>query len=336
MPRPRSEPAFASAIAPALLRLVRAREVDASLLALRAGMSPDVEREEECSITASTLAMLVEGASDMLGEPHLALRMPTELPLRRYGLAELAARASSTVRDALAHVAKYATLVHPLFECALEGTSWKQRTPSHPRGLGRHLHEYGLAFALVQARSGAPVTPTRVWFSHARPRDLGALERFFGTSDLDFGCDECGFELSEDALSTPMQGSDPRLLATAIDLADAALRAQPTTKRFSDLVATRLESLLPDHATMEETAEALKMSPRTLQRRLEEDATKFSDVLERVRETLARRWLREPNRSLTEIAFGLGFSDLATFSRAFKRWTGVPPGTWRARSTISR
>jgi AraC-like DNA-binding protein len=103
-----------------------------------------------------------------------------------------------------------------------------------------------------------------------------------------------------------MAHGDPRLLVTAEELAEVALRAQPRATEIATLVASKVEALLESGATIGAVARALHMSPRTLQRRLADEA-----------------------RSLTEIAFSLGFSDLATFSRAFKRWTGKPPGQWR-------
>jgi AraC-like DNA-binding protein len=72
-----------------------------------------------------------------------------------------------------------------------------------------------------------------------------------------------------------------------------------------------------------------------LQRRLSDDGTRFSDVLDEVRAELARDWLTAGTLPLAEIGFRLGFSDLAGFSRAFKRWTGEPPGTFRARTRPS-
>ncbi len=74
------------------------------------------------------------------------------------------------------------------------------------------------------------------------------------------------------------------------------------------------------------------MSTRTLQRRLDDEGTRFSDVLDTVRERLARSLLLDPSLTLAEVAYRTGFSDLATFSRAFKRWSGLPPGAFRRRA----
>ncbi len=71
------------------------------------------------------------------------------------------------------------------------------------------------------------------------------------------------------------------------------------------------------------------MSARTLQRRLEQEQTRFTEVLDGARLAVARRLLGDSTIQLTDVAFRLGFADLATFSRAFKRWTGKPPGQWR-------
>jgi AraC-like DNA-binding protein len=71
------------------------------------------------------------------------------------------------------------------------------------------------------------------------------------------------------------------------------------------------------------------MSPRTLQRRLELEGTTFSEVLDRARLEAARGLLADRDLPLAKVSARLGFSDVATFSRAFKRWTGMPPGQWR-------
>ncbi len=94
-------------------------------------------------------------------------------------------------------------------------------------------------------------------------------------------------------------------------------------------MAQKVEELLSTGATIGAVAEAMRMSARTLQRRLESEGASFSEIVDGVRGRLARRWLADPRGSLTEVGFALGFSDLAAFSRAFKRWTGKPPGAWR-------
>ena len=335
MARSLKETPSPSPLPPAIVRYLDGRGVDTALLAERFGLPATVGACDEASIGLLALDELMEAAAALVGEPHLALQLPAALPFRRYGLHELAARASGSVRDALLRTARYASLVHPRMQFALEESDgearWRQTLRGHPRGVGRSSHEYAMASVLTHLRrgSGQPLQPRRVWFMHARPRDLAPLFRFFGTRELDFGCDDNGLALDAALLALPTVDGDPRLLATVEPMAEAALQAQPPARDFADEVATRIRALLPDGGNVEAVAAALHMSARTLQRRLDDAGSRFTEVLDAVRADEARRALRQGDAPLAEIAWRLGFSDLATFSRAFKRWTGQPPGTFR-------
>jgi AraC-like DNA-binding protein len=338
MARPSKEPPAPSSLVPALLRLLRERDANgAVLLALRLGIEEEEIEKDEIAATETMVQAALEAAATLLSEPHLSLRLPADLPLRRYGLAELAARSTATLREGLARMARYASLIHPTIVCALEETgeeaTWVQRTPSRPRGIGRHAEEYALAYVLTYMRRDTvePFTLSRVWFAHARPPDIAPLHRFFATRSVSFGCEDSGFALSKIALDLDLKSADARLLATADELADAALRALPRTTDLASAVASRVEELLPGDATIGAVARKMHMSDRTLQRRLDSEGASFSEIVDHVRGRLARQWLTDERRTLSEVAYALGFSDLATFIRAFKRWTGKPPGAWRQR-----
>jgi len=118
----------------------------------------------------------------------------------------------------------------------------------------------------------------------------------------------------------------------ADQIASAALAHAPSPNALAATVAAKIEAALPGDVSADAIANALKMSARTLQRRLEDEGRSYSSVLDEVRATVAKKLLANPSLALAEIAFRVGFSDLATFSRAFKRWTGAPPGTYRRRT----
>lgn len=347
---PRETPS-PSPLPPALLRWLAERGLDASLLAARVGLSGDVAEHDDAPITPTRSDEMLQEAAALVGDPFLALRLPAELPYRRYGLHELAARASGTVREALERTARYASLIHPRLEFTLEVDSdggggggsdggggearWRQRMRGYPRGVGRCTHEYSLGAAVwhLARETGRPAARgglvRRVWFVHARPRDIAPYHRFFGTREIDFGCDDNGFAFDAALLQLATAEGDARLLATVEPLAEAALLASPPARDFADEVATRIRALLPDGTGVDAVAAALHMSARTLQRRLGETGAQFSEVLDAVRADEAKRALVGGEVPLAEIAWRLGFADLATFSRAFKRWTGKPPGTFR-------
>jgi AraC-like DNA-binding protein len=204
------------------------------------------------------------------------------------------------------------------------------RTPRRPRGIGRHTHELALAYALLQVRAGADDVPVAsVWFAHARPPEIAPLCAFFGTGDLAFGCEDSGFALAPGALDRAMRLADARTVEAVAPLVDAEIAARPRSASLAARVAAHVASSLPGGTDVGEVARAMHMSARTLQRRLEQEQTRFSEVLDDARLAVARRLLADPGVTLADVAFRLGFADLATFSRAFKRWTGQPPGQWR-------
>ena len=81
---------------------------------------------------------------------------------------------------------------------------------------------------------------------------------------------------------------------------------------------------------MQWVGRSLGLSPPTLRRRLEAENATFSEIVDEVRRQMAEQELRG-QRSVSEIAFGLGFSSVSAFDRAFKRWLSMLPTEYRAR-----
>ena len=279
---------------------------------------PGIDREaDEAKVTPSELAAILQRAAEASADPHLGLRLPSELPLRRYDAVTLATRAASSAKEVLELLVRYAPLSFPGALATFDGTRFELRFASHPRGLGLAVDEYLLASSVAHLRS----TPTRAFIQSPRPRTITAYERF---GEIEFGAASTGFVVVDPERALP---GDPRMLATMTDLADAALAAVPRKGAVAALVAAKIDA----RSTSETIADALHMSARTLQRRLEEEGTSFTSLLDSTREKLARTLLLDRALPLGEVAFRSGFSDLATFTRACKRWTGLPPGAFRRR-----
>jgi len=81
--------------------------------------------------------------------------------------------------------------------------------------------------------------------------------------------------------------------------------------------------------TIESVARAARCSVRTVQRRLREAGLTYTGLLEEVRLEIAARMLEEAEKKVRDIAFDLGYSDQANFTRAFRRWAGVSPSAYR-------
>jgi AraC-like DNA-binding protein len=341
MARPRKVLPSRSPLVPSIVRHAAARGLDVEALAWRFGLPADVQRCEEVVTGADVPDEMLRAIARLAGEPDVALRLAGELTSRALTVAELAVRASANVGDALGRLARWVPLLHEGLEASLDDggpdagparvdARWTLRTPHRPRGAGRFVHELVLAYAVHQVRAGAgDLAASRVWFMDARPPDLSFLRAFFGTRDLAFGCESSGFAVARASLARPMRLAEARTVDTLASIVEGELGARPRGASLTERVATQLTRALPEGTDVTEVARALHMSSRTLQRRLEQEQTRFTEVLDGARLDLARRLLANPGMTLGDVAFRLGFADLATFSRAFKRWTGKPPGQWR-------
>ncbi len=333
--RPAREAATPSALAPALLRWATTRGVDALLMAARSGLEASDSDKDEASITSTALASMLDVAAELSTEPHLGLRLPSELPYRRFDAGAIAARVAATPADVLSAIQRFAALVFPRLEVTVAvahaGARFDATISGAPRGLGHHVDEYLLALVLGHCRrGGTSAVPRRAWLMSPRPQgDLSALVRALGTEDIELGRASTGFLLDLETARTTLPAFDPMLVAAAEHLASAALATAPRAGALASAVAARIETMFPGQVTADAVAAIMKMSARTLQRRLDDEGVRFSAILDEVRERLAKKSLADPSLGVAEIAYRLGFSDLAAFSRAFKRWTGVPPGAYR-------
>jgi AraC-like DNA-binding protein len=91
------------------------------------------------------------------------------------------------------------------------------------------------------------------------------------------------------------------------------------------------ESMRDGDPNLARVAKKMAMSRRTLQRQIKEHATNFRKVMDDTRRRFALSYLKDRRNTLSEIAFLLGYSEAAAFTRAFKRWTGLTPVAYRRR-----
>lgn len=105
-------------------------------------------------------------------------------------------------------------------------------------------------------------------------------------------------------------------------------------------IRTRVRQLLAsspgdEMPTVEEVSQRLHMSPRTLHRYLSMESTTFQRLKDEYRKDLAIAYISRPELSITAVSLLMGFQDTSTFYRAFKKWTRVSPGEYRARQDIN-
>jgi AraC-like DNA-binding protein len=149
-----------------------------------------------------------------------------------------------------------------------------------------------------------------------------------------FDADVHALHLHADHLTHALPNANPLTASMCEQLCATLVEKRRTRYGTAELVRAHLLSAqgqtLPDLARM---AQLLYTSERTLKRRLQDEGVSFRELQAMALQQLASEGLRDASLSLDELATRLGFSDQSSFSQAFKRWTGLPPGQWRKQQT---
>lgn len=240
-----------------------------------------------------------------------------------------------TLRDALGAFIRYQRLL-------TDATTWRVRGDTlkvdpHPTlsALGHPVtNMLGLWLVLSRRITGVEWTPRAVWFRHPPLGDPATAEAFFGVMPH-FGADRDGLDMG-DALALPVHGARDDVRRAALTLLDARLPDDAPTGVIAEVRAVLRSQILEGGGDQTTVARALGVSPRTLARRLSAEGTGFRALLDDARAELARHWLADPTLAIYEVAFLLGYGEASAFHRAFKRWTGESPSTWREAPSVSR
>ncbi|KAF1028246.1 MAG: HTH-type transcriptional regulator VirS [Acinetobacter bereziniae] len=123
---------------------------------------------------------------------------------------------------------------------------------------------------------------------------------------------------------------DPNLLGILSNYADTLLNEMPKQDSLRELInLSIIQALESNDVKIQTVAKFLNTSPRLLQIDLKNNGLSFRNILNNIRQTLAKKHLKNNKLLVIEIAFLLGYKDQTSFNRAFKIWTGLSPTDWR-------
>ncbi len=185
--------------------------------------------------------------------------------------------------------------------------------------------------------TGKSLSLSAAWFQHTPLETTTEYDRIFQT-DVQFSKPISRLMFDANCLDWAILSSNPALLPLFEQYAEGMLHdihliqghtnnvTKDYTQRVIQAIAQRLTGDLP---TIGAIAQELAISARHLQRELQAEGTSFQKLLDATRKELALQHLKNPTVPIHAIAFLLGFSEPSAFNRAFRRWTGSTPGTYR-------
>jgi AraC-like DNA-binding protein len=320
------------ALVGAALGYARKRGVDVADILARIGVTPE-QLEFDVRIPASSLDQVWEDAAIAARDPCLGLRFAEEAKIGAFDALDYGFNLSRTLGGAVDRYARFYRVLgdHLALERSVRGSATVFR---RVRQMAPQQAEAYFAVLVVRARAltGTRVAPLEVRFSHPGPRDAAPHEALF-LAPVRFGCGASELILSNEDLALPGRAPNPGLSSVLDRYMRQIVGRLPKDESFRERARAAIAAQLQDNCgqrpSLETTARQLHMSPRSLQRRLREQGTSHSELMQSVRIDIAERLVFDRKLSITEIAFLLGFEDLSGFRRAYKRWTGRAPSQAR-------
>lgn len=300
--------------------------------------SDDLEDDiQDRRIPAEILNRFWHAAVDVTGDACIGVRLGAMARVEGFGVLGSVAKASATLGEALLKAARYMKLWNEATGLSLlvEGDNalvWYRNLspePAHPA-----VGDIVLTMLLGLSRQlcGQHLLPSEARFAHAAPPDPTPFREMFGDS-AKFDRVEYALVFPAELLSRPLVTHDPGTSETLNQEAKKLLDELPPEAGYADRVRSLLTAeVRGGNPMIENIAAQLGMHAKTLTRRLKEEGTSHSELLDALRRELAARYLSASDLNVTEVTFLLGFSNASAFNKAFKRWFGVAPLTYRQRA----
>ena len=335
-----------SAVLTSFADLAAACGLDARALLVDAGLPQRCLDEPDLKVPARAVAHLLELAAQRGHEPAFGLRLAESRRLSNLGPLGLLVRDEPTLRDALEALMRHIHAHNEAMSIGVEQQSNLVIVSLQPTTEGgaslRQSTELGVGvtFRVLQIFMGAGWEPRLVCFTHPKPGSLGVHRRLFGRA-VEFGHQFNGIVCNAADLDVPNPGADAVMVRYSKRLLEQTLDA---SSRMSDRVHQLAVVLLPRGlCRVEVVAQHLGIDRRTVARRLAEEQTSFSALVNDLRRDLFARYLKDGARSLTDVSALLGFSAPSAFSRWHRQQFGTAArqlksqqaGMARARSTAS-
>src|SRR6266567_4360445 len=291
------------------------------------------QNQEKALLTTEEFFALYRGIAAVSSDPTIGLKLGTEDRMERYDPIAIAAVSTRSLRDAIGRIGRYKQLTCPekisLVERGNESAvhfTWLLADEKEPA----MLIDVCFAWILSIARrgSGRPIHPKRVEFQ--RPEAHRTVYEKHFQCPVKFKAARNVLIFNKSDMDSAFLTYNADLLGAVAPQLEAELKQQLAEKSFREQVKGILKRLLAgERPAIEHVARELRLSKRTLQRRLTEDGITFQQLTEEARRELARHYLLHSSLELNETAYLLGYEDANSFFRAFHEWEGTTPGQWR-------
>jgi AraC-like DNA-binding protein len=310
-------------------------EIDGFLRSI--GVDPQSVKSPDTYLPIETYLHIQESAAEHTHDPCFGLHMGEFAEAGSWSILGYMMMNCKTLGEAFEKSGRYMRIIGNLIEGSAHIRFNKVKvvldTPPYAPKMSRHCFESTISSSvrMMRSLSGRDLCPLEVTFIYPPPESAAEYERVFKCPVL-FGQKHNSFTIEMGLVNVPVLMSNPELLAYferyAQEFIAGLERKDATTRAVTKIILANLDD---ESLSIRKVANEMAMSVRTLQNRLAEEDVVFSDLLQDIRQRLAKRYLNE-DYTVEQITYLLGFSEPSTFRKAFKKWMGVTPREYREQS----
>ncbi|MGU3663071.1 AraC family transcriptional regulator [Methylobacterium sp. A49B] len=302
------------------------------------GVDADKIHDASALTSVRQYVAVCRNALRLTQDPSTPFQVGARLHLSAYGMYGYALMSCLSLRDYFNLGVKYHLLATPTLTIAWQESpdaavwTFPDEFVFAPSGDVRQFlieQQFTQQVTHLQDVAGRPCPPTLARFSYPKPDHASIYEEYLHCPCL-FDQENCELRYDSDILDQKPQLAHRLTSFMFQDACDNLIgKAKASAGVAGEVyqILMRSPGVFPD---MEDVARAMHMTSRTLRRRLNDEAVSFTAIVDDFHRAVAMEYVAKTKLSYDDIAVLVGFSDVANFRRAFKRWTGKNPGELRA------
>ncbi len=318
------------------LKIIESFDIDPYPLLKKLDIDPKCIEDPNARFNYASIDQLWLEAVNLANDPTFGLRAARFWHPSQIGALGYAWLASTSLRSALGRLSRYMPILTEGAMLDIDESrhelsahlKYREISKQQPTRTDSFM---AMLLAMCQANCGDSFHPASITLTHDEPADSSEFYTLF-RCPIHFSAEENRFNITKSDADRKLLSANPRLTQISDQLIIEAI-ARLEKNNFIAQVSSEIYKQLPSGNISDTSiASALNVSQRSLQRKLQNEGTTFKLVLNDLRTSLAKKYMLDSNMRLIEVAFMLGYSEYSTFSRAFKRWTGLSPRDFRKQS----
>ena len=311
---------------------------DEQQILAQAGLTPAQLQQPKARVLATQLASIVKSCwrisdDELLGFTEQKIKMGMSALLAEHLIT------CKTLDEVFTHIAAFYNLTGNQLQCRIEKSDSQVRFSVNPnfKSSGDNISQNSMLteFLLLICHRfpswlvGQVIPLSQVYVRHAKPAHHEEYRLMFPCPCI-YQSENNGLVFDAKYLNLPVLQNPDDLVRYLNQIPLQWFKKQSYYDTCSARVLRILEnSVLEKESNLENVAAKLNMTSRTLRRKLTAEGSRFQQLKDNSRRDKAIELFEQANLTIAQIGLVVGFTELATFSRAFKHWTGVSPSTYR-------